>query len=1261
LGGSSKIQAPFLGGNIRSWPQLKVVMLVFILLMTSVIPWFSNSAAENDNQTSYLGDDSGVRSIRDPNYDIEPNNELQKASLLTSNTHTIINGSLSNSDTVDWYKFFVTKGDNFGNYADRFILVLTDNNTGSGVYLELFGPNTKPPYPHHLARSIVDNALIPNPNATAVIDMVAPIDGYLHARVLPNGVPNGEYRLDLIIMKENNTAYDGDNSFTNATLVDSINGTYFSTVFLDPKWDVHDFYKFQGYKNQTLDIIMGLPTSAKYCLYIFDNQSTKYWDSAIYPSSNIHCKLPETRTYYVRVWAMYNGTTNPDNNYGWYSISFSGNVPPLWQSGAQEEYITYEDSPPFYIEIDVLWNELNNDDDISNYLWNLTSNDWELRNDNEKILSTIYYDNFKIELFNNGTIVLPDERLKVTPLPDKFGKTEVKIGAKDYPAGTFGEHNITIIILPVNDVPIINDTTKWTRYQPDPLDVKKNNIIVTEKNYVKIKVDAYDIEGNELTFTDNTELFDIDPNSGLIEFYADYQVVGSHWIEISVTDKDPHFDNKTASIYVEFIIEGVIDHRPKTRLLTPENNSIIISKFPTLKWNASDLDTILDEITFFVYLSPDLNKVLTLSNEALVYTGSETKFSISDPPLLDRTTYYWTVIPYDEIFTGYCLDGYFIFKPDSIIEAPVVSLISPENNSIFNHRDVELQWSVKYSDQTVVFCDIYLGINDSDLILIEQDFKSFSYFPDRLGFHKYFWKIVPKAGTPPSRIIGDESKIRSFSIDKSYKAPIVTLITPQNRSILKTHNISLSWRVEYKNPKAVEYKLFVSESEKLDTLFKTLSDTFLKFTAPKSTKYYWKIIPYVNNVPGPSSEIRWFSIDTTVVQPIVIPKFPKNNSTINHTWVELQWTLDYVGSIAKVKYEIYLDNSTDNRPGMEQIRNNYRQLFIGMELEDKNTYYWYIIPTVETESGIIVGEFKGYISSFKINLDFQPPPEPNFEIHFNKTYYELNPGNVTEFKITVKNTGNVPLTIDLSYLMEPPNQLFIDFVIKKIHLMAGESKELTISAIIPQNIETESINITIMGSSMDGGLITSENIEIDILPTSKKDSPSGDKKSLDIQWSLVLFLIIIIILISLFMYTKIKRYRVLEHQRREMIYSYVKEHPGEHFRGIQKVLGLEVGTLAHHINKLERVEFIKSRQDGQYRRFYPMDAKIDVKLILSKLQENILNWIKRNPGISGTTIATQMGMNQKIVAYHVNVLQNAGFIYTEKQGREKLCYTAVGV
>ena len=139
-------------------------------------------------------------------------------------------------------------------------------------------------------------------------------------------------------------------------------------------------------------------------------------------------------------------------------------------------------------------------------------------------------------------------------------------------------------------------------------------------------------------------------------------------------------------------------------------------------------------------------------------------------------------------------------------------------------------------------------------------------------------------------------------------------------------------------------------------------------------------------------------------------------------------------------------------------------------------------------------------------------------------------------------------------------------------------------------------------------------------------------------------------------YTKIQRYRLLEQEKREMIYNHIQEHPGEHFRAIQRALGMEVGVLSHHINKLEKGNYIRSRQDGMYRRFYPMNSKIDLKLILSDVEKRILSWVKKHPGTSQRDIADNLKISRKVVNYHLKILNDGGFVRIVKDGRKTLSY-----
>lgn len=148
----------------------------------------------------------------------------------------------------------------------------------------------------------------------------------------------------------------------------------------------------------------------------------------------------------------------------------------------------------------------------------------------------------------------------------------------------------------------------------------------------------------------------------------------------------------------------------------------------------------------------------------------------------------------------------------------------------------------------------------------------------------------------------------------------------------------------------------------------------------------------------------------------------------------------------------------------------------------------------------------------------------------------------------------------------------------------------------------------------------------------------------------------IITVTALVMYSKIKKENLLRHAVRGHIYEYVKEKPGQHYRAILNDLDLTMGVLTYHLNRLEKGEYLKSRQDGMYRRFYVTGRKTEVRFFLSDVQESIMSAIRENQGISQTKIAEGIGVTRKVVNYHVKILDQAGLIYLEDRGRETACF-----
>ena len=118
----------------------------------------------------------------------------------------------------------------------------------------------------------------------------------------------------------------------------------------------------------------------------------------------------------------------------------------------------------------------------------------------------------------------------------------------------------------------------------------------------------------------------------------------------------------------------------------------------------------------------------------------------------------------------------------------------------------------------------------------------------------------------------------------------------------------------------------------------------------------------------------------------------------------------------------------------------------------------------------------------------------------------------------------------------------------------------------------------------------------------------------------------------------------------------IKNEPGVHFSALMKSFNLSSGSLSHHINLLENEEYIKSRQDGMYRRFYLHEEKARLVFNLSTVQERILKIILDNPGISQSRISKMIDSNKMRVNYHVKILRDADLLKLERNGRESLCF-----
>lgn len=120
------------------------------------------------------------------------------------------------------------------------------------------------------------------------------------------------------------------------------------------------------------------------------------------------------------------------------------------------------------------------------------------------------------------------------------------------------------------------------------------------------------------------------------------------------------------------------------------------------------------------------------------------------------------------------------------------------------------------------------------------------------------------------------------------------------------------------------------------------------------------------------------------------------------------------------------------------------------------------------------------------------------------------------------------------------------------------------------------------------------------------------------------------------LYSRIKKEKVFEHERRQHLYQLVGSYPGVSFKHLKQMMELENGTLRHHLSTLEREHYIKSIKDGKKRRFYLNGRKVNP---LSRTQQHILHYIRQNPNISQSEIAHLMKVSRQNVNYHIKKME----------------------
>jgi predicted transcriptional regulator len=425
----------------------------------------------------------------------------------------------------------------------------------------------------------------------------------------------------------------------------------------------------------------------------------------------------------------------------------------------------------------------------------------------------------------------------------------------------------------------------------------------------------------------------------------------------------------------------------------------------------------------------------------------------------------------------------------------------------------------------------------------------------------------------------------------------------------------------------------------------------LKFPNGTANRIKWRAKDIAGNGPIESDEYE-IQVNTWEFLPIpnVFLNSPENGSRVNSLTPSLEWFFVYNGTYL-VTCDIYFGQS----PNPELFYRKYSgtKYTLDFDLENGATYYWKIVPRA---NGFVGPESP--IWQFTIDTGYQPIFD--LELRLETPKIELEKGANSTVNILISNLGELRDKVSVEVQKHNESSGIIIELITPEGYEINANGMLEIQLIIQVDQKTplgeHIIDIQIYSErAADYGLELERSIQLSIEVLEKP--VNGSKITTKVDYlNYIYLLVVILIFLFILIFIRIEKSKALANLQRNEIYELIKEKPGIHFRQVMRTLSLKPGTVAYHINVLEKQNYIKSIQKGIYRCFYPEGMKTGLKIKLTKLQQSIVFIINENPGISSVELSKSLNKNRMVLHYNTSVLQDCGIITKEKEGRKTIFY-----
>ena len=120
----------------------------------------------------------------------------------------------------------------------------------------------------------------------------------------------------------------------------------------------------------------------------------------------------------------------------------------------------------------------------------------------------------------------------------------------------------------------------------------------------------------------------------------------------------------------------------------------------------------------------------------------------------------------------------------------------------------------------------------------------------------------------------------------------------------------------------------------------------------------------------------------------------------------------------------------------------------------------------------------------------------------------------------------------------------------------------------------------------------------------------------------------------------------------DAILGYVTATPGAHFSKVRDDLKLGTGETQHHLRRLEGEGAIESREDGDYRRFFPAGRfsefeQVALGYLRRETPRGMLVALLEDPDASASEVAARLDVSRSTVSKYGSQLESAGLLSRE--------------